>query len=134
MSQETKDAEKTTPKALLIAIFFTVFLYICVAVTAVSVLDFRVLGLSGVPLADVAAVALGNDAFVLLSWIALFSTMNTVLVVMLGGSRIVYGMAYAGSLPKILSRVHAATRLHGLQFLELHASQFCLSCSGILQP
>jgi basic amino acid/polyamine antiporter, APA family len=53
------------------------------------------------------AVSLGNDAFVLMSWIALFSTMNTVLVVMLGGSRIVYGMAYSGSLPKSLSRVHS---------------------------
>jgi len=106
LSQETKEAEKTTPKALLIAIFFTVFLYMCVAVTSVSVLDFRVLGLSGVPLADVVAVSLGNDAFVLMSWIALFSTMNTVLVVMLGGSRIIYGMAYSGSLPRSLSRVH----------------------------
>jgi basic amino acid/polyamine antiporter, APA family len=107
LSQETKDAEKTTPKALLIAIFFTVFLYICVAVTSVSVLDYNTLGLSNVPLADVAAVALGDNAFVLLSWIALFSTMNTVLVVMLGGSRIVYGMAHAGSLPGDFSRVHS---------------------------
>lgn len=106
LSQETKEAEKTTPKALLIAIFFTVFLYICAAVTVVSVLDFRVLGISEAPLADVAEVSLGNDAFTLVSWIALFSTMNTVLVVMLGGSRIVYGMAYSGSLPKSLSRVH----------------------------
>ncbi|HEY3361843.1 MAG TPA: APC family permease [Methanosarcina sp.] len=106
LSQETKEAEKTTPKALLIAISFTVFLYMCVAVTSVSVLDFRVLGLSGTPLADVVAVSLGNEAFVLMSWIALFSTMNTVLVVMLGGSRLVYGMAYSGSLPKSLSRVH----------------------------
>lgn len=108
LSQETKEAEKTTPKALLIAIFFTVFLYMCVAVTAVSVLDYQVLGLSGVPLADVVAVSLGDDAFVLMSWIALLSTMNTVLVVMLGGSRIVYGMAHGGSLPESLSRVHAS--------------------------
>ena len=106
LSQETKEAEKTTPKALLIAIFFTVFLYICVAISVVSVLDFRVLRVSGVPLADVAAVSLGNDAFTLVSWIALFSTINTVLVVMLGGSRIVYSMARSGALPKSLSRVH----------------------------
>lgn len=110
LSQETKNAEKTTPKALLIAVSFTVFLYVCVAIAAVSVLDFRVLGLSEVPLADVAAVALGNEAFVLLSWVALFSTMNTVLVVMLGGSRIVYGMANAGSLPKPLAHVHSRFR------------------------
>lgn len=107
LSQETKNAEKTTPKALLIAIFFALVLYTCVAISAVSVLDYKVLGLSGVPLADVAAVALGGNAFVLLSWIALFSTMNTVLVVMLGGSRIVYGMAHSGSLPGGLSRVHS---------------------------
>ena len=123
LSQETKDAEKTTPKALLIAISFTVFLYVCVAVVAVSVLDFRVLGLSEVPLADVAAVALGNNAFVLLSWIALFSTMNTVLVVMLGGSRIVYGMADAGSLPEALARIHSRFRtpwiaIFGIAFIS----------------
>lgn len=106
LSQETIDAEKTTPRALFIAILFTVFLYVCVAVAAVSVLDFRVLGISDIPLADVAAVSLGDRAFFLLSWIALFSTMNTVLVVLLGGSRIVYGMADAGSLPKTLARVH----------------------------
>lgn len=106
LSQETKEAEKTTPKALLIAIFFTVFLYMCVAISVVSVLDFRVLRVSGVPLADVAAVSLGNDAFTLVSWIALFSTINTVLVVMLGGSRIIYSMARSGALPKSLSRVH----------------------------
>ncbi|MGB9929046.1 MAG: APC family permease [Methanosarcina sp.] len=107
LSQETKNAEKTTPKALLIAISFTVFLYICVAISAVSVLDYQILGVSEVPLADVAAVALGEDAFVLLSWIALLSTMNTVLVVMLGGSRIVYGMAHGGSLPAVFSKVHS---------------------------
>ncbi len=106
LSQETIDAEKTTPRALFIAIMLTVFLYVCVAVAAVSVIDFQVLGISDIPLADVAAVSLGDRAFFLLSWIALFSTMNTVLVVLLGGSRIVYGMADAGSLPKKLARVH----------------------------
>lgn len=106
LAQETKDAEKTTPKALVLAIFTTVTLYVCVAVAAVSVLDYGALGVSEAPLAEIAAVVLGSEAFVLLSWIALFSTVNTVLVVLLGGSRIVYGMAASGSLPGILSRVH----------------------------
>jgi amino acid transporter len=125
LSQETKEAEKTTPKAMLIAIFFTVFLYICVAITSVSVLDFRVLGLSGIPLADVAAASMGSDAFVLMSWIALFSTLNTVLVVMLGGSRIVYGMAYSGSLPQCLSRIHSS-------FHTPWVAIFGLSCLSVL--
>lgn len=129
LSQETKDAEKTVPRALLIAISVTVFLYICVAVAAVSVLDFRVLGLSEVPLADVAAVALGNDASILLSWIALFSTMNTVLVVMLGGSRIVYGMADAGSLPQTLARVHPRFQTPWIAIFGLA----CMSSLFVLQ-
>jgi basic amino acid/polyamine antiporter, APA family len=128
LSQETKEAEKTTPKALFIAIFFTVFLYICVAITSVSVLDFRVLGLSGAPLADVAAVSLGNKAFFLMSWIALFSTINTVLVVMLGGSRIVYGMAYSGSLPKSISRLHPHYRTPWVAILGVS----CLSTLFVL--
>ena len=112
--------QKTTPRALIIAISVTVFLYVCVAIASVSVLDFA-LGLSEC-LADVAAVA-GNDAFVLLSWIALFSTMNTVLVVMLGGSRIVYGMADAGSFPRALARVHPRFRtpwaaIFGIAFIS----------------
>ena len=49
--------------------------------------------------------------------------MNTVLVVMLGGSRIVYGMADSGSLPKFLSRVHPSYRtpwvaILGISFLS----------------
>jgi amino acid transporter len=44
LAQETKDAEKTTPKALLIAIFFAVFLYTCVAISAVSVLIIKLSG------------------------------------------------------------------------------------------
>jgi APA family basic amino acid/polyamine antiporter len=119
LSQETKNAEKTTPKALLISISFTVFLYVFVSLIAVSILDYRVLGVSEVPLADIAAVALGSDAFVLLSWIALFSTMNTVLVVILGGSRIIYGMADSGSLPRTLARVHPLFRTPWVAILAI---------------
>lgn len=106
LSQETKNAERTIPKALVLTIIMTISLYVCVAVSVVSVLDFQVIGRSAAPLAEVAAVALGPDAFILLSYIALFSTVNTVLVLMLGGSRIVYGMADSKALPKILSLVH----------------------------
>jgi amino acid transporter len=130
LSQEIKDAEKTIPKALFISMVFTVFLYVCVAVAAVSVLDFRALGLSEVPLADVADVALGNDAFILLSWIALFSTINTVLVVTLGGSRIVYGMASAGSLPGVLASVHPRFRTPWIAIFGIVSISSCFVLLG----
>lgn len=106
LAQETKEAEQTMPKALLLIIISTISLYICVAVAAVSVLDFRTLAASKAPLAEVAALNFGSEAFILLSWIALFSTLNTILVLLLGGSRIVYGMADSASLPNILAKVH----------------------------
>ena len=110
LSQETKNPHRTTPRALILAIATTVVMYILVALAVVSVLDWRVLSMSSAPLAEVASVALGNDAFVVLSLIALFSTANTVLLMQLGGSRILYGMARSGSLPVSISRIHTKTR------------------------
>lgn len=106
LSQETKAPEKTIPKALILSIMITVVLYILVAVSAVSILGHEALSTSSAPLADVASVALGSDAFLVMSIVALFSTANTSLLMMLGGSRILYGMAESGSLPQVFSRIH----------------------------
>ena len=121
LSQETKDPHRTTPRALILAIAITVLLYMLVAVAAVSVLDWRILSTSSVPLAEVASVALGRNAFVILSLIALFSTANTVLLMQLGGSRILYGMAESGSLPSLISRVHPRTRTPWVSILVFTA-------------
>ncbi len=105
LSEETKNPTKTIPKALLLSILITTILYILVAVSAISVLGWENLSNSKAPLAEVAAKALGSEAFLVLSVIALFSTANTVLLLLLSTSRIVYGMASSGSLPKILSHI-----------------------------
>jgi amino acid transporter len=41
---------------------------------------------------------------------ALFATTNTVLLMLLAASRIIYGMADSSSLPEVLGRVHPVTR------------------------
>lgn len=110
LSQETKYPERNIPKALILSIVITVVLYILVAISAVSILGFEALSMSSAPLADVASVALGSDAFFVMSLVALFSTANTSLLMMLGGSRIIYGMAESGSLPQILSKIHPIRR------------------------
>jgi APA family basic amino acid/polyamine antiporter len=51
-------------------------------------------------------LAWGENGSLVLSVIALFATSNTVLLMMFASSRISYGMAKAGSLPRFLSRVH----------------------------
>jgi APA family basic amino acid/polyamine antiporter len=81
-----------------------------VAISAVSVLGWERLSQSSAPFSDIAFAALGEQASFIVSVMALFATINTVLLMLLASSRIVYGMSESGSLPKILARIHPITR------------------------
>jgi APA family basic amino acid/polyamine antiporter len=110
LSEETKIPEKTIPKGLILAILISIILYISVAISAVSVTGWQKLAASDAPFADLAFSAFGSDAFILLALIALFATSNTVLMMLLGASRIIYGMADSFTLPGILGSVHITRR------------------------
>jgi APA family basic amino acid/polyamine antiporter len=110
LSEEAIDPERTLPRALIMAITASIILYVLVALSAISVLGWQELSLSDAPFADIAYAALGKNAFFILSIIALFSTTNTVLLMLLAASRIIYGMADSSSLPKVLGKVHPVTR------------------------
>lgn len=110
LSEEVKNPTKTIPRALLLSLLITTLLYILVAVAAVSILDWEALGSSKAPLADVAATVLGNNAFIVISIIALFSTANTVLISLIAGSRELYGIGSRYRLLKPFSKVHPRTR------------------------
>lgn len=106
LSEETRNPTKNIPRAVLLSIAITTVIYVVVAACAVSVIGWEQLGNSESPLADVAAVALGHRAFQALSIIALFSTGNTVLILIMSASRVLYGMAEDGRMPKGLAAVH----------------------------
>ncbi|MEM7819520.1 MAG: APC family permease [Candidatus Aenigmatarchaeota archaeon] len=110
LSEETKNPKRTIPRALILSIIITTIIYIFVSVSAVSVLGWQRLSKSSAPLADVASVAFGSNAFMIISIAALFSTTNTVLLVLLASTRITYGMAKSCSLPKKLSLIHKKRR------------------------
>ncbi|MBS3064453.1 MAG: amino acid permease, partial [DPANN group archaeon] len=80
------------------------------AISAVSVLGWERLAMSNAPLADVAAAAFGSKAFLLLSVMALFATLSTVLFTLISTSRMIYGMASDGALPVICKQIHKATK------------------------
>ncbi len=109
LSEETREPEKTIPRALILAVSASIILYILVALSAISVLGWQKLSQSSAPFADIAFVSFGQNAFFILSAIALFATANTVLLMLLAASRIIYGMAESASLPKVLSRVYPST-------------------------
>ena len=106
IAEEIEDPQKNIPRALIFSIIVATVFYVLVAVSAVSLADWRILGGSDAPLAYAASTVLGGNAFFVLSIIALFATANTVLILLMVGSRMVYGMARDGSLPKIFSIVH----------------------------
>jgi len=105
IAEEAKKPEKTIPKALFLSILITTFLYVLVALVSVSLADWQDLAGSNAPLAFAASQVLGDNAFTLMSVIALFATSNTVLIMLVVGSRMIYGMAKEGAFPRVLSRV-----------------------------
>ena len=106
LAEESEDAPRVIPKAVLISIGVTTLLYVLVAVAAISVLGWQALGASEAPLADVAAEALGGKALDIVAIIALFSTANTMLLLLVAASRLIYGMASRQALPRFLAWVH----------------------------
>jgi APA family basic amino acid/polyamine antiporter len=106
LSEEARNPTRNIPLAVLLSIAVTTVLYVVVALSAVSVLGWQRLGQSEAPLADVVAASLGQRASYALSMIALFSTGNTVLILILSSARLMYGMAQDGSLPRRLASVH----------------------------
>jgi len=118
ISEETKSAETTVPLALLLSLLITTVIYILVAVVAVSVVPADALyaaskldNPSEGPLALVASTALhspmGGNVFTV---IALCATANTVLVLHIVTSRMLYGIARDNCLPNFLARVNPKTK------------------------
>lgn len=105
LSEETRDPEKTIPRGLLIAVGISTVLYVAVGLVAVSLVPWQRLALSEAPLALAASVTLGSTAYDVLTLAALLTTLNTVLVLLIVSSRIIYGMATEGALPKMLGTV-----------------------------
>jgi APA family basic amino acid/polyamine antiporter len=110
LSEEAKDPERNIPRALILAISACIVLYMMVALSAVSILGWERLSRSSAPIADIAFAALGGNAQLTISVMALFATANTALIMLLAASRIIYGMARSGSLPAILAVVHPQTQ------------------------
>lgn len=110
VAEEVKRPKKTIPKAIILSVVITGVIYILVSLSVVRILNWEELAASSAPLADVAHSVLGINGSVTLSLIALFATASTVLITLVAGARILYGMAKSNSLPQILGRIHPKTK------------------------
>lgn len=105
LAEETKNPEKNIPRAIFISLIVTTIIYILVGIAAISVVPWEELASAQAPLALAAERVFGDQSFIILSAIALFSTFNTALVMLLSGSRLIYGMAKEQALPSLFQRV-----------------------------
>lgn len=110
LAEETRDPTRVIPRALLAALAISTVLYVAVAIAAVSVVGAAELGQSSRPLAAVMAHVLGGRAEGAVALIALITTTNTSLLALTAASRLTYGMADGGALPKSVARVARGTR------------------------
>jgi APA family basic amino acid/polyamine antiporter len=110
IAEETKNPRKVVPRALLLAVALTTLIYILTSLSVVGLVGWKELSLSNAPLALAASKVFGQNAFLLLTFIALFATANTVLIILIVTARMLYGMAKEKSLPEYLARIHIKTR------------------------
>lgn len=110
VSEEVKNPQRNFPRGILIALLITTVIYIVIAITAVSVLSPAELAASKQPLVDVVAKAAPTFPSWLFSLIALFAIANTGLLNYIMGSRLIYGMARQGLMPKFLATIHPKRR------------------------
>lgn len=103
--EETKNPEKTLPRAILLSIGISTVLYVLVALAAISLLPIEQLSESKAPLSD-ALRPISIKIAGALAGIALFATANTVLISLLTTSRILYGMARDKAIPQTFSILH----------------------------
>lgn len=106
MSEETKDPERTIPKALILAFLVTFVLYVSIAFLEIGVLDWQKLGISASPLEDLAIAVFNNRMFVdFIAFSALIATGSVVLSSIIGGTRASFAMGRDGVLPKQFDKI-----------------------------
>lgn len=105
VSEEVKNPRKTMPLAILIALGASTLLYLLVVIVATTLVGSAELSKSDAPLTLVFERS-GASNVAILSLIGMVATVNGVIVQIIMGSRILYGLAKQGWLTDKLAVVH----------------------------
>lgn len=109
MAEEVKDARRTLPRAIVIAISVTACLYMLVVWAAVNALPLAQLSSSTAPFADLVAESRWLPVWAI-TLISLLAISNGALIQVIMASRVFYGMSDQGLLPGWLRQVNRVTR------------------------
>lgn len=128
VAEEVRDPVRTIPRAIVATLAITTVLYLLVSAISVSAVPLDDLIASDAPLALVFERTSGLDGK-LLGGIAVFAVLNGALIQMIMGSRILFGLARQGWMPKILGLVHPGRRTPIVATLAVGAAILALALS-----
>ncbi|WNJ93514.1 APC family permease [Bosea sp. 685] len=108
ISEEMKDPTRTLPRALFLTLGITALVYALIVWIAVVAVPPQELAGSSAPLALVFERLTGMP-LIWMSMIAVVATLNGIIVHMIMISRVIYGIAEQGQLPRLLTRLNRTT-------------------------
>ena len=105
VSEEVKNPRKTMPLAILFSLLISTVLYIIVVIVAVTIVSPQDLSTSSAPLALVYERT-GAQGAIVLSSIGLLAAVNGIVVQIIMGSRVLYGLAKQGWIHDKFLKLH----------------------------
>jgi amino acid transporter len=109
VAEETKNPEKIMPVAIAIILVSVTVIYVLVSLVAVDSLPIEVLAGSQAPIGLLFEKLTGISP-IAITLIAIFATMNGVIIQIIMASRVTYGLASEGKLPGWFAKVNAQTQ------------------------
>lgn len=107
LGEEVKNPKRTLPLSILLALAISLALYAVTGFVATGLQSYRLLAVSGSPIAD-AASKTGNITLVgAVTFGALVATASVLLTNLLGLSRVSFAIARNGQLPESLAKIHS---------------------------
>ncbi len=109
VAEEVKDPLRAMPRAIVWTLVLATILYVCTTSAVLFAVPIDKLAQSGAPLALVfeGAPAGIRNGF---SFVAIVATLNGVLIQTIMASRVIYGLADRGHLPRVFARLSPLTR------------------------
>jgi amino acid transporter len=107
--EEAKTPHRDIPRAMALTLMISTALYVMVITIAIGAVPITQLAASQAPLSLVFRTVVGVSP-TMISAIAIVATLNTILAQMTMASRVIYGMARQGDLPRFMGHVHVKTR------------------------
>lgn len=109
MAEEVRDVRRTLPLAIFVTLAVTTLLYVLLALVAVLSVAPAELAASDAPLVSIYE-RVGGPFPDALAAIGVIAMGNGALIQLIMASRVLYGLADQGALPRVLGRVHSRTR------------------------